>query len=426
MIRMNHIAAWLLCVLTLSACTYRADERAQTLYEQGRELRQQGEPAQAMQVFLRASQCKTKDEKLLGRIWSNMATLCRQATEHELAYRTYAVSAEHFAAAKDTLAYAYALNNMAWEQAVMGHKDSALLLVDSAIICYPRPPLTDKIIETRAAACLFKEEYDSVLFYSAPPANDYLLMLRAQAFSYLQKDDSATYYAQLLLPRTNDPLYLDDLYYILTHNDTAANIETIRTLSSERADVQKDLETRHGELTRAVQIFELELNRSSSPWLMIAYLCAILISIGLSIWALVIHRRHCKLHHALSEQELMRKNETERNIRHLTETGDLRAELQWNNYSALCRMIDRQFHGLADYLQAQALNEQDIRLCILVLLGLSHKQMADLLNCSPKSIGKLKDLTARKLRTSGGKLREILIHSTCIRNAPDVLTERPR
>jgi DNA-binding CsgD family transcriptional regulator len=291
----------------------------------------------------------------------------------------------------------------------MGHKDSAMLLIDSAIITYPRPPLTDKIIETRVAACLFKGEYDSVLLYSAPPANDYLLMLRAQAFSYLHMDDSATSYAKLLLPRTNDPLYLDDLYYILTHNDSEADIETIRTLSSERADVQKDLESRHGELTRAVQILEEELNRRTHPWLMIAYLFALLVSIGLSIWALMIHRRHCKLHHALSEQERQRRDETERNIRHLTETGDLRAELKWDNYPALCRVIDRQFHGLADQLQAQGLNEQDIRLCVLVLLGLSHKEIADLLNCSPKSIGKLKDLTARKLRTSGGKLREDLL-----------------
>jgi DNA-binding CsgD family transcriptional regulator len=173
--------------------------------------------------------------------------------------------------------------------------------------------------------------------------------------------------------------------------------------------VQKDLESRHGELTRAVQIFEEELNRRTHPWLMIAYLFALLVSIGLSIWALMIHRRHCKLHHALSEQERQRRNETERNIRHLTETGDLRAELKWDNYPALCRVIDRQFHGLADQLQAQGLNEQDIRLCVLVLLGLSHKEIADLLNCSPKSIGKLKDLTARKLRTSGGKLREDLL-----------------
>jgi hypothetical protein len=50
--------------------------------------------------------------------------------------------------------------------------------------------------------------------------------------------------------------------------------------------------------------------------------------------------------------------------------------------------------------------EQDVRMCVLVLLGVSHKETAELLNCSPKSVGKLKDLTAHKLGVSGGQLRQ--------------------
>ena len=45
-------------------------------------------------------------------------------------------------------------------------------------------------------------------------------------------------------------------------------------------------------------------------------------------------------------------------------------------------------------------------MCVLVLLGVSHKETAELLNCSPKSVGKLKDLTAHKLGVSGGQLRQ--------------------
>ena len=173
-----------------------------TLYEQGKTLREEGKQVEAMQAFIEAAHSGTDDEVLLGRILSNMANMCRQANDHSTAFEVYTLSAEHFRKAADTLAYAYALNNMAWEQATMGNKEAAIELVDSAVRCYPRPPLTDKIIETKAAACLFRKEYDSVLVYTAPPANDYLLTLRAQACSYLQMDDSATYYAQLLLPQT--------------------------------------------------------------------------------------------------------------------------------------------------------------------------------------------------------------------------------
>ena len=407
MSRLVNIGLGVLLCLVFAGCGQRADEEAQLCYEQGKALREQGEPAQAMQVFLRAAQCG-HDERLLGRVYSNMANMCRQAGEHGKAYRVYAVSAEHFAAAEDTLAYAYALNNMAWEQAVMGHKDSALALVDSAVHCYPRSPLTEKVTETRAAACFFREDYDSVLYYTAPPANDYLLMLRAQAYSYLQQDDSATYYAQLLLPRTTDPFYLDDLYYILAHNDTSASKEDVLLVTSERVDVQQIIEARHGKLTQAVLLMEMDERGSHGPWIMTAYLLAVLISIGLSVWAIIIHRRHTHLHHELTQQEALRQHEREQNIRLLREVPDIRKELPWDDYPALCRQIDKRFHGLADRLQAEGMNEQDVRLSLLVLLGMSHREMADILNCSPKSIGKLKDVTAHKLGISGGQLQQKL------------------
>ena len=229
------------------------------LYEQGKALREEGKQVEAMQAFIEAAHSGTGDEALLGRVWSNMANMCRQANDHQTAFEVYTLSAEHFRKAADTLAYAYALNNMAWEQAVMGNKDEARTLVDSAMRCYPKEPLTNKIIETQAAACLFAKEYDSVLVYTTPPANDYLLTLRAQAYSYLQMDDSATYYAQLLLPQTTNLFALDDLYYILTHNDSSADKETLRSLASLRADTQNAIKARHGELVKAVEMLKQDL-----------------------------------------------------------------------------------------------------------------------------------------------------------------------
>ena len=92
----------------------------------------------------------------------------------------------------------------------------------------------------------------------------------------------------------------------------------------------------------------------------------------------------------------------------MLEAQDLRQELQWDDYAALCAQLDKRFDGLAMHLKNRGMNEQDIRLCVLVLLGLSHKEVADLINCSPKSVGKLKDLTARKLGVSGGELAQRL------------------
>lgn len=384
---------------------------AMTLYQNGKALREEGKQVEAMQTFIEAAHSETEDEALLGRVYSNMANMCRQANDHETAYEVYEMSAAHFKKTHDSLAYAYALNNMAWEQAVMGEKEKALRLVDSALSlqlsAISRQTLQAKVMETKAAASLFREEYDSVLYYTKDAENDYLLMLRAQAYSYLQIDDSAMVYAELLLPRMTNLFYLDDLYYILTHNDTNADAEAIRQWSSERADVQNAIKERHGELTKAVQLLKRDLAKKEQATSRKALLLWA-IGIGLLVWGAVVIYKQRKLRREKSDFEETRRKELAQNIRQLQEAKDIRQELAWDDFAALCQQIDKRFHGLAETLKAQDLNEQDIRICVLVLIGLSHKEIAEMLNCSPKSIGKLKDLTAKKLGVSGGQLQEKL------------------
>ena len=395
----------IIVLLLFLAPLYGRAADARSYYEEGKALREKGEQVAAMRAFIRATHCETDNESLLGRVYSNMANMCRQANDHETAFEVYALSTEHFAKSYDSLAYAYALNNMAWEQAAMGHKAQAMALVDSAVNCYPYFPLTEKVIETKAAACFFTQEYDSVLYYTASSqTSDYLLMLRAQAFSFLQIDDSASVYAKQLLPRTTNPFYLDDLYYILTHNDAAADKETLLRLSSERADVQKHIKERHGQLTLAVNLLQQELNpeKPTRPvWFILLIICAL----ALLAWLIFIAWQQHKLRAEKAKFEQTRIKELNDNRQLLFESEDIRQELEWNDFDALCREINKRFHGLAATLQAQDLNEQDIRICILVLIGLSHKEIAEMLNCSPKSIGKLKDVTARKLGVSGGQLQ---------------------
>ena len=392
-----------------SSCAKPSHDEVQVWYEQGKELRAQGEPQEAMALFLKAVHSSMTDEILLGRVYSNMANICRQANEHALAGYVYALSAEHFAASGDDLAYAYALNNMAWEQAAQAHKDSALLLVAEAVRIYPLSPLTDKVIETRAAACLFAQEYDSVLYYTLPPANDYLVMLRAQAYSYMQMSDSAIYYAQILLPRIDNPFYLDDIYYILTHDDLSADAETIRQLSSERADVQKTIEQRHGKLMLAVQLLAQNLYPARTDWRLITESTLIfLVCLSVLVFGIITIFERRKLYDERTEHDSTRRKEMDQSLHLLRESADLKQELAWSDYNAFRHQTDKLFHGLATTLEQQGLNEQDIRICVLVLIGLSHKQIAAILPCSQKSIGKLKDLTARKLGVSGGQLREKL------------------
>ena len=211
----------------------------------------------------------------------------------------------------------------------------------------------------------------------------------------------------LLLPQTTNLFALDDLYYILTHNDSSADKESIRALSSKRADIQKAIKERHGELVKAVEILKQDLapQEKTKPWKIILL---VVLGICLLAWAALIAKKQHRLHTQKSQFEQTRRFELEQNIRHLQEVEDLRSELEWTDFQSFCTQIDKRFNAFAAKLQEQGLNEQDIRICVLVLIGLSHKEIADMLNCSPKSIGKLKDLTARKLGVSGGQLQEKL------------------
>jgi DNA-binding CsgD family transcriptional regulator len=238
-------------------------------------------------------------------------------------------------------------------------------------------------------------------------------MLRAQAFSFLQMDDSATFYAKLLLPRMTNPFYLDDLYYILTHNDAAADKETLLRLTSDRADVQKQIKERHGQLALAVHLLQQDLHpqkQSLSIW----FILLIVSGLALLIWLIYIAYQQYLLHAEKAKFEQARIQELNANKQLLLESEDIRQELVWNDYEALRREINKRFFNLAAKLQDMDLNEQDIRMCILVLIGLSHKEIAEMLNCSPKSIGKLKDLTARKLGVSGGQLQEKLLKTAIL------------
>ena len=132
------------------------------------------------------------------------------------------------------------------------------------------------------------------------------------------------------------------------------------------------------------------------------------IGIGLLVWGAVVVHKQRKLRREKSDFEEARRKELAQNMRQLQEAKDIRQELAWDDFAALCLQTDKRFHGLATALQEQDLNEQDIRICVLVLIGLSHKEIAEMLNCSPKSIGKLKDLTARELGVSGGQLQDKL------------------
>jgi len=370
---------------------------AESYYRQGRELREADEPVAAMKSFIAATREHSREYNFKARSWSNMATMCRMGERHDLAYALYEKSLEQFTLAKDTLAQAYALNNMAWEQAVLGNKPTAVRLIDSALFVCSDEAVRAKVRESQAAACLYAGEYDSVLFYTGQTSSLYFDMLRAQAYTFLGRNDSALYYAKRVVEQTDNPRYLDDVYYILSHCDATAEVEDIRRLADERTDIQRTLESIRPEWIEAMSLAKQALvpSQQSLKW-WIGIVLAIL-AVGVAAWGAWRLWKRKKQASSLEQQ-----------CRALRKSTRIREELHWNDYALFCAVCNERLSGIADKLDQRGLSEREIRICVLVLIGFSYAEIAEILFRAENGIGKDKYLIAKHLGVSVKDLQTTL------------------
>lgn len=386
---------------------------AQACYHYGRLLREAGHPVDAMRCFIEGTESGTDDHLLLARTYSNMANMCRQAEKHAAAFAIYRHSAEQFLLGEDTLYYAYALNNMAWEQAVLGHKKQALALIDSATSICPDEAIRSKVTETYAAAALYTGQYDSVLHYTQllPDGSLYRLMLRAQAFALQEECDSALKYAEEVSEMTDNPRYLDDAYYILAHCDSSAGRSEVLDITSARTDVQRNIESYKSEMAQACVLIEQHQTKSYLPYRLIGII-VLLVVCGL-IWLLYSHSR-------APEEKAAAPSTTEQRKRALRQlSSDIRRSeqpkkaLPLDDFPGLCTYGRTHLFGLPDALLRQGLSEREVRIAVLVLLGFSYAEMADMLNRAENGIGKDKYVIARKLGVSVRELQAKLTTIAC-------------
>ncbi len=393
-----HIGILLVLAVCMMACSLPT---AESYYRQGRQYREAGEPVAAMNAFIAATRVHSCEYTFKGRSFSNMATMCRIGEQHELAYALYEQSLCQFELAQDTPAQAYALNNMAWEQAVLAHKEEALRLVDKALSVCSDTAVQNKVLESQAAACLYAEEYDSVLYYAqqSPSESVYMHMLMAQAYTFIGNNDSALFYAKQVVTQTSNPRYLDDVYYILTFCDSTAQADEVRALAATRTDIQRDLERNNPEWIEAMLLAEnaLKAPKPTSPKTLVLLVGVLLVLLAIVSFVFIRLRKR-------------KADSLEQECRILRRCTDLRKELNWNNYQQFRLICNLRLSGIVDKLERRGLSEREIRICVLVLIGLSYAQMAEVLIRAENGIGKDKYLVAKHLGVSVKDLQDTLRH----------------
>jgi len=321
---------------------------------------------------------------------------------------------------------------MAFELSMDGRKEETLNLL--SIIedrCINNAVLT-KVWETKANLYERTEQFDSVLY-----ANDILLSygynnptgdaLKAGALWHLGKTDSSLTYAKKVLysPWSSEQDKYNMLY-ILIHADTALSEEDKIKIAEQRSDIETDiLIPLHNQWAMSVQLLEQDLTRTPDlRWLYSIIITLTFVGTCISVYVYEKRKKRELLtqqvdklkekHNELTENYIANYQQIENEINHqcqlLRRHKNLTKELEWNNYNAMCNIVDKQFYLFVSKIRGkQVLNETEVRLCVLVLLELSRAEIAATLPYSLNSVGKLKDQTAKKLGTTGKNMRNFLL-----------------
>ena len=417
-------------------CTSLLRTYSHACYHYGKLLRAKDNPVEAMQVFIAATNSHTRDYHILGRVYNNIGDICHLAGDFPLSYDMFERSAEMYLRAGDTLLHYYCINDMAFELAEQGKKEETLtLLSDIENHCTDNDVLA-KVWETKANVYERAEKYDSVLVMMekmSSSATSYVF--KARAYEHLGQIDSALYYAHkvMSLSDASEQNKYNMIYIILNYDSTLRN-EDIIALSAQRSDIETDiLIPLHNRWAMAVQLLEQDLNRKKD-WRWLYVLIAIVLFSGSFIILYYIWRKRKEHQQIMAELQVKEEvhAQLEQNISNLSQlqdtqhrqileevetvcellhnSSDIKTELCWNNYAQMCVIVNRRLYNIADRLNSFSLSEKEIRLCILVLLHSSTKQMVDMIPYSQSGLGKFKNTTARKLGTTTANLRSFLLN----------------
>ncbi|MCR4665571.1 MAG: hypothetical protein K5660_09445 [Paludibacteraceae bacterium] len=427
-----------------------ADDYMRACYYYGCLLRSRNNYTAAMQTFIHAAHTETTRHDIKGRVYSNMGSLCQIAEDFEMSHKMYSLSAEQFLAAKDTTAYYYARNSMAFELAEQKKKSETLALLGSIETDCTDADVLCLVAMTKAVLYRNFEQYDSAVYYAGRellfrPDEHMGLMVKAQSFSLLGMKDSAVFYARKVTEHSPSWSEQTNAYYILSNDDETLSKEDALKIASDRADAQKMLETQRSRLAQAVLLLRQDMDRRPDyRWLYTAIIIILLLTVWLA--GHVITRKKHAAEKRKRQEEIARHNlymqqteeaieqnrmqieetrqaieaqnkqaetvlaETENTCSIMRQCQDIKTQLCWNDYGQMCRVINKQFCLLADRLgKTDGIHETDIRLCVLVLIGYSHEAIADIMPCSPNSVKTLKRRTAHKLGTNSRDLRMFLL-----------------
>lgn len=379
----------------------------------------------AADYYIEADRLKTKNPILCGRINSCMGYLCKQDSCFEEALEFYERANEAFYESGDEKRYAIGLLSIA-EQYInlkaYTQADSVLQIADNYELDSAYHAM---LLETKGIYFFERQEYDSALTYFLRVEN-YPRLIEARCYSYMKimqiyirqnNYDVAIDFAKLIITNSQNPVYRTNAYYsLLKHMEAQNNIQELAVYSHLRKD--EDRRVQYYSVLYAEASTKLKAYlENPHPYLLINWCIFgfIIIILLLCIIAYALHKhKQCASHKtaellrlqeekSFTERELFERQIFDHSVHFLsTNTWKDGSKLR-EQANIYCGNI---FYRLEE---TYHLSEQDIKICLMVLLEFSREQMANYLYVQPNTISKAKNKIAKQLGTSSAQLREFLI-----------------
>ena len=404
---------------------FAKQDLAKAYYFMGRNFYYLNDFSTAADYYILCDRLNPKDPLYKGRINSCMGYLCKQDSCFEEALEFYERSSHAFKEAGDEWYYAHNLLNVA-ECHISLHKyyeaDSLLTIAETFDI---DSTYYARMIETRGLYFFERQEYDSALTYFVYIEN-YPRPIEAKCYSYMKmmqiyirqnNYDVANKYACFIIEHSTVPNYKTNAYYTLLRiKDRSKDSEYLADLSYLRKD--EDIKIRYESEAYAQATIKLKAYLvNPHPYLLINWCIfggiIVILLLCIITYALYKHKQCASYKTA----EILRLQE-EKNLA----TREL-FERQIFDYSVHFTSLDtwKDSHKLREQAniycgnifyrleETYHLSEQEIKICLMVLLDFSREQMANYLYVQPNTISKAKNKIAKQLGTSSAQLREFLI-----------------
>lgn len=381
--------------------------------------------ADAADFYIQADRLNTRDHILRGRINSCMGFICKQDSCFEEALVFYERANIAFAKTDNQKRYVNGLLSIA-EQYVnlkeYNKADSILQIANNYDIDSTYHAM---LIETRGLYFFALQQYDSALTYFLRIEN-FPRPLEAKCYSYMKiiqiyarqdKYQMATKYANYIILNTTNPNYKTNAYYVLLKEaEFGNNLKKLAEYSYLRKDEDRKIHDNAECYAQASsKLKSYILNPSPYGVINLCFAGAIILFLILVVFAYIIYKRHQSVSrkneemvYSQEEQRIAKRKLFERKIFDHSvyflqpniwkDTNKLRE--QANIYCGnIFYRLEETYH----------FSEQEMKICLMVLLEFPREQMANYLYVQPNTISKAKGKIAKILGTTSSDLRNFLI-----------------